>query len=1079
MKFPTRLTLSFCLLLFAGQTEQVFGAFDQSKLPSAANHKINFTQEIQPIFQEHCYQCHGPKKQEAGLRWDQKSSAMKGGESGAAIMPGKSGESLIIQAVSRLREDLKMPKKGEPLTAPQIGLLRAWIDQGAEWPDTGLASQDSKLNHWAFKMPVRPKLPIVKNKNRVRTPIDNFIFARLEKENLNPAPETDKITLLRRLSLDLVGLPPTISEVEAFLADKSSDAYEKQVERLLASPHYGERWGRQWLDAARYADSDGFEKDKARAVWPYRDYVINAFNKDLPYDQFVIEQLAGDLLPKATQDQIVATGFLRNSMLNEEGGVDPEQFRMDAMFDRMEAVGKSVLGLTIQCAQCHNHKFDPISQEDYYRMFAFLNNDHESSRVIYSPDNLMKIEQLRRDISEIETDLKQKNSDWEKQMAKWEESVKNDQPDWSIVTCTNAGDNGERFYYYADGSIRAASYAPTKWTANFRGTNNLSVIGAFRLEQMTDPNLPAGGPGRSLKGMAALTEFNVEAVDAKNPTNKIEIKFVKATADFSNPEKDLEPEFDDRSKKRRPYGRIEFAIDGKDDTAWGIDAGPGRRNQARKAVFIPDKPITFTNGVILNFKLKQEHGGWNSDDNQTHNLGRFRLSVTSATNVVADPLPAKIREIFKTPPEQRSPAQTAAIFSYWRTTMADWKEANEKIESLWKQWPEGIATLTLVARKNQGAGDEKRETRLLKRGDWLKPSQEVTAGVPSFLHALPPKADDTRLTFAKWLVDKKSPTTARVFVNRIWQSYFGIGLVNTPEDFGLQSEAPSHPELLDWLACEFMNPESDVRSQNGNDSRLKTQDSRPWSLKHIHRLIVNSSTYQQSSKVTPELYARDQYNRLLARGPRFRVEGEIVRDITLASSGLLNETIGGPSVFSPAPEFLFKPPASYGPKTWIEATGQDRYRRALYTFRYRSVPYPMLQAFDAPNGDFSCVRRMRSNTPLQALMTLNETLSMECAQALAKRTLQEGGTTDLERIRYAFRRTLSREPAKDEEEDLLNLLVRQKQRIAEGWINPHELATGKNETPRSLPPGATPTQLAAYTVVSRVLLNLDETITKE
>ncbi|MGI8966983.1 MAG: DUF1549 domain-containing protein, partial [Limisphaerales bacterium] len=347
---------------------------------------------------------------------------------------GKSADSLMIQAVAHARDDLKMPKKGEPLSSDQIGLLRAWIDQGADWPESGLAIEDVRLNHWAFKMPVRPKLPIVKNKNRVRTPIDNFIFARLEKENLNPAPETDKITLLRRLSLDLVGLPPTISEVDAFLTDKSADAYEKQVERLLASPHYGERWGRQWLDAARYADSDGFEKDKARAVWPYRDYVIDAFNKDLPYDQFVIEQLAGDELPNPTQDQIVATGFLRNSTLNEEGGADPEQFRMDAMFDRMDAVGKSVLGLTIQCAQCHNHKFDPISQEDYYRMFSFLNNDHESSRVVYSPENLMKIEKLRRGISKIETDLKQKNSDWENQMAKWETAVKNDQPDWSIVT---------------------------------------------------------------------------------------------------------------------------------------------------------------------------------------------------------------------------------------------------------------------------------------------------------------------------------------------------------------------------------------------------------------------------------------------------------------------------------------------------------------------------------------------------------------------------------------------------------------------------------------------------------------------
>ncbi len=1059
MNCPGRRTRCIALI-FATAASILSAAFDPSRLPAPAEKTIDFKTDIQPIFESRCYECHGPKKQEASLRFDQKSAVMKGGETGPALIAGKSSDSLMIRAVSRQLEDLKMPKKGEPLSAPQIALLRAWIDQGANWPDGEVveSGKNDPKEHWGFKGPVRPNVPQVRNKTWTQNPIDSFILARLEKEKLQPSSPADRVTLLRRLSLDLIGLPPTIAEVDAFVADKSPDAYQKQVERLLASPHYGERWGRQWLDAARYADSDGFEKDKARFVWAYRDYVINAFNKDLPYDRFVVEQIAGDLLPDSTQDQVVATGFLRNSMLNEEGGVDPEQFRMDAMFDRMDCIGKSVLGLTIQCAQCHTHKFDPLTQEEYYKLFAFLNNDHESSTVAYAPDQLMKIDEIRRSISEKEEQLKESNPYWLERMGKWEDAIKTNQPDWQTVICTNTGDNGERFYNYADGSIRAASYAPTKWTAHFRGTNNLPSIGAFRLELLTDPNLPCNGPGRSIKGMAALTEFDVDAVDAKNPEHKQKVKFVKATADYSNPEKDLESEFDDKSGRKRVYGPVSFAIDDKDETAWGIDAGPGRRNQPRKAVFVPEKPLVFTNGVILNFKLKQAHGGWNSDDNQNHNLGRFRLSVTSATNVVADPVPFNVREILNVPRQQRSPAQIATLFSYWRTTVADWKKTNEEIEKLWQQWPEGTPTLVFAARKNVGAGEEKRETHMLKRGDWLKPTKEVTAGVPAFLHQLPTNAPATRLTFAQWLVDKKSPTTARVFVNRIWQSYFGIGLVSTAEDFGTRAEEPSHPELLDWLACEFMD--------------------HGWSLKHIHRLIVNSSTYQQSSKVTPQIYEKDQYNRLLARGPRFRVEGEIVRDIALASSGLLNEKVGGPSVFAPAPEFLFKPPTSYGPKTWIEATGPERYRRALYTFRYRSVPYPMLQTFDTPNGDFSCVRRMRSNTPLQALTTLNETVSMECAQALAAKILAEGGKTDDERIAYAFRRTVCRKPTKDEIDEIKSLLDKQKARIADGWINPLELATGKNERP-PLPEGTTPTQLAAYTVVSRVLLNLDETITKE
>jgi mono/diheme cytochrome c family protein len=1035
-------------------------ALDLNKLPPATTQKADFTKDIEPIFADRCYSCHGPKKQESNFRLDDKAAALKGGDTGPAIVPGKSADSLLIYAVSGLHPDLKMPRKGDPLTTEQVSVLRAWIDQGAERPETVSAAK--KVDHWAFRAPVRPRVPAARNQQWVRNPIDNFILQKLGGEKLKPSPEADKITLLRRVSLDLTGLPPRIDELDAYLADKSPEALEKQIERLLASPHYGERWGRHWLDAARYADSDGFEKDKSRVMWFYRDWVINAFNKDLPYDQFIIEQLAGDLLPNATQDQIVATGFLRNSMLNEEGGVDPEQFRMDAMFDRIDAVGKGMLGLTIQCAQCHNHKFDPITQEEYYRLFAFLNSDHEASRVVYTVPEQITISGLRSKMAEIEARLKEQAPDWQDRMAKWEESISTGQPEWTICKIEHIGDNAQRYTEFADHSMLAAGYAPTKMTAVWKTTNNLASIGAFRLELLTDPNLPCGGPGRSFKGTCALTEFKVEAQDAQNPTNKVSVKIAKASADYANEERALEANFDDKSDKKRVTGPVDFAIDGNNETAWGMDAGPGRRNQTRNAVFVPETPISFTNGTILTFRLVQNHGGWNSDDHMNNNLGRFRLSVSASTNAAADPIPRHVRDTLKIPREQRSAEQTAAVFSYWRSTVPEWKAANEKIEALWKKWPDGSSALTLMAR------EDSRETFMLKRGDWLKPSKKVDAGIPAFLHPIAKDAPPTRLTFAKWLADEKSPTTARVFVNRIWQSYFGQGLVSTPEDFGVQSEAPSHPELLDWLACEFMQP----------TIKLGDRPAEPWSIKHIHRLILNSATYRQSSRVNDYLYAKDPYNRLIARGPRHRVEGEIVRDIALATSGLLNTNIGGRSVMPPAPAFLFQPPASYAPFPWVDEKGEEKYRRAIYTFRRRSTPHPALQTFDVPNADFSCVRRLRSNSPLQALVGMNEPLFAECAQNLARKVVESGGKTDRERITFAYRTVLSRPPSKDEEQELLNLVEKQRARIADGWINAAEVATGKNEKPQ-LPEGITPTELAAYTVVSRVLLNLDETITKE
>jgi hypothetical protein len=502
-------------------------------------------------------------------------------------------------------------------------------------------------------------------------------------------------------------------------------------------------------------------------------------------------------------------------------------------------------------------------------------------------------------------------------------------------------------------------------------------------------------------------------------------------ADYSNPERELEKNFDDQSKKKRFTGPVSFAIDGKDDTAWGIDQGPGRRNQPRQAVFIPEKPLELAAGAVLHFNLKQNHGGWNSDDHMNNNLGRFRLSVSDKPVPESDPLPLAVQNLLGA-----GKSREGAIFSHWRTTVPGFKDGNEKIESILKEWPEGSTSLVVQTR------EEARTTHLLKRGNFLKPGDEVVAGVPAFLHPLPEKAKADRLTFAKWVADKRSPTTARAFVNRVWQSYFGTGLTDTPEELGTQGAKPSHPELLDWLAVEFMDP---VKST-------------PWSIKHLHRLIVTSATYKQSSRVTPELLSKDPQNRLLARGPRFRVDGEIVRDIALSASGLLNPKMGGPSVFTPAPAFLFQRPVSYGPFEWVEAKGDERYRRGLYTFRRRSTPYPALTVFDAPIGEQSCVKRTRTNTPLQALTGLNETVFVECARALGKRAIGEGGKTDADRIVYA--------------DVLLALLKKQRERFISGDSNAAEIATGDKT-------GTATADQAAYTLVARVMLNLDETIAKE
>ena len=981
------------------------------------------------------------------MRLDQRDDAVRDRDGSHVIKPGAPASSTLIERLTTSDADERMPPPDsgkKPLTPAQIQRIAEWIRQGAHWS-----------KHWAYQPPQRPALPAVEQRALVSNPIDAFVLARLEPRGWTLAPEADRTTLIRRLYLDLLGLPPSPEEVDAFLADDAPDAYRRLVDRLLDSPHYGERWARIWLDAARYADSDGFEKDKPRSVWFYRDWVIRAFNDDMPYDRFIVAQIAGDLLPGATQDDRVATGFLRNSMLNEEGGIDPEEFRMQAMFDRMDAIGKSILGLTLQCGQCHHHKYEPFSQRDYYRMFAFLNNAHEAQPTVYTPQQQAKRQEILRRIAAIEDELKRAAPDWRKQMAAWEKQIASQHVPWEVVEITNAGDNNQRYLPQGDGSVLAQGYAPTRFVATFHATTKLPSIRSFRLELFTDPNLPAGGPGRAVDGQFALSEFQVTVESLQDPTKRRNVKFVRATADYANPPKELQaPYTDQQGKSSGKIGPVAFAIDGDNKTGWGVDAGPGRRNQDRQAVFVSDTDVAFEGGTKLIIRLAQHQGGWNSDDNQTLNLGRFRISV-APVEADADPVPRAVRRILAIPSDRRTPEQEAAVFSYWRTTVEAWKEANERIEAWWREHPEGTTQLELQERRTP------RTTHILERGDFLKPRERVDAGTPAFLHPMPPSNEPARLAFARWLVARDSPTAARAIVNRVWQTYFGRGIVETAEDLGTTGSAPSHPALLDWLAVELMDHQ--------------------WRLKPLHRAIVLSRTYRQTSRVGRERYERDPDNRWLARGARFRVDAETVHDIFLAAAGLLQRRVGGRSVYPPAPAFLFQRPVSYGPKSWPYDKDEQRFRRALYIFRFRSVPHPPLQAFDAPSGEYATVRRPRTNTPLQALVTLNEPLCFEAAQGLARRTLESKSKSmsDARRIDYAFRCCVARRPSGPERTVLLDLLDRQRARFRDKQLDAGKLLVDSFGRPIDPPGGVEPDEFAAWILVCRVMLNLDETVTRE
>ena len=912
------------------------------------------------------------------------------------------------------------------LALPSQAVDQTSLNAAASHPSSVMQAAS---NHWAFKAPARPALPKVQDTHWARNAIDRFVLARLEAEKLTPSPEADRVTLIRRVCLDLTGLPPSIQEVDAFLADQSPDAYEKLVERLLASPHYGEKWGRHWLDAARYADTNGYEKDLPRSIWPYRDWVIKAFNQDLPFNEFTIEQMAGDMLPNPTADQRVATGFHRNSMVNEEGGIDPEEFRVAAIINRVETTGKAFLGLTINCAQCHSHKYDPISQQEFYQFYAFLNNQDEPMLEVPSQELKARRQEIRARIREIEHEKVTQDPAILQRLAEWEQHMRALDVEWSVLEpSAYFGAVGTKFTELEDHSLLATGSSPPVSTYTISVKSALTNITAFRLETLTDPNLPLNGPGRAANGNFVLTSFEVEVV---SPDGKMtnQVAFQGATADLS--------------QNGFAVSNV-VAVPSDNKKGWAVDGGPDRNNQERRAVFETREGVGFGPGSTLMFTLKQLYG-------QEHTIGRLRLSATTSPRhpIVADPLTTEVRRIITLAPENRTSDQQAAVLGFYRPLDSGFGDANQQIAKLKEQWGTADTTLVLSERKDP------RPTKIFRRGDFRSPTDEVTADVPAFLPRLTEDEPGNRLGLARWLVDGRNPLTARVIVNRFWMAYFGRGIVPTAEDFGTQGDKPSHPELLDWLATEFV--------------------ARGWSMKAMHRLMVESATYRQSSSVSSELYALDQYNRLLARGPRVRVDAEVVRDIALSASGLLSSKLGGPSVYPPIPDGVMG--LAYGaPMKWETSKGEDRYRRGLYTFWKRTIPYPGLSVFDAPNADTACVRRVMSDTPLQALTTLNDTVFHEASQALAMRVWKEGGANDEDRAVYAFRLCTGRKPDANELGRLLELLKSEEHYFENRTTEAIIVASAD---PKNPPSNVNLHQVAAWTLASRVLLNLDETITKE
>lgn len=1010
---------------------------------------VDFVTQVEPLLREHCYECHGEKKGRGKLRLHIRDLALKGGSTGPLLVPGDGAQSYLVQRLRGEGGEDQMPLDKPPLSDAQIALVQRWIDEGAEWPaPAGTAAPQTVEEHWAYVAPKKAPLPAVSNEAWTRTPVDRFVLATLDVEKLVPSHEASKETLLRRVTLDLTGLPPTIAELDAFLADARADAYERVVDRLLASPHFGERWARLWLDLARYADSNGFEADRLRSMWPYRDWVIKAFNDDLPFDRFTVEQLAGDMLPKATREQRIASGFHRNAMTNEEGGVDPEEALYEVLVDRVNTTATVWLGSTVACAQCHNHKYDPFSQKDYYRLMAFFANPaykvekhgagfkySEAQLDLATPEQDAQRRTLKTDLDAAEKALARETPERTAAQAAWEAGIRATVEGWTTLMPSHvAATGGVQLTPGQDGSIVASgANAPvTRYT--LEATAPATITG-LRVEALLDPALPKQGPGRDPYGHFRVTSIDVFAAPASQPSARTRVAFSAVKGDGNVARGDL---VDITTGAPITYSRV-----GK---GWLVDAVRDGWRVPYQLVLVPRTPIAHEGGTILTIEIGHEDGTLGQG------LGRFRVSTTASSSPLqAVAVTARTRAAIAKPLAARSEKDARDIATLFREQSPVFEAERKEIARLKKAIDDLKLPSTLVMEETPSY--ERPSTFVRERGAFTSPGERVFANTPSALPPLSEELPPNRLGLARWLVSRDNPLTARVMVNRVWEALYGRGLVETSEDFGTMGTPPSHPALLDWLAVEFMDG--------------------GWSVKRLVKTLVLSATYRQDSTITAALQARDPYNRLLARGPRFRLEAEMVRDVALAASGQLSATIGGPSVFPPQPPNIWNNP--YDNSKWIESTGADRYRRSLYTFIRRTSPYPMFTTFDGTSREQCTVRRVRTNTPLQALATLNDEGFFEHARTLGARIRREAPAPTVDaRLTYGFRLVTSRVPTPEE---LARLRAFHGEALARYAKAPAQAAEALD-----LPDGARPTKdqidLAAWTMVGNVLLNLDETVTK-
>jgi hypothetical protein len=995
---------------------------------------VDFNREVRPILSNRCFLCHGPDEGErqGGLRLDVRESALEANDSGAvAIVPGEPDASELLVRVAAEDDSLRMPPEGhgEALTKEEVETLRRWIAEGAKY-----------ARHWAYEPPVRPTPPEVDHPAWSRSAIDRFVLARMKQEGLEPSPPADKYALIRRVSLDLTGLPPTVEEVDAFVADDDPLAYERLVDRLLASEAYGERWAKDWLDLARYADSAGYADDRGREIWAFRDWVIRSLNANKPFDEFTIEQLAGDLLPGATQDQRIATAFHRNTMTNSEGGTDDEEFRNVAVVDRVNTTFAVWMGTTMACAQCHTHKYDPLTHHDYFRFFAILNQSADADRpneepllTAFTGDQTKQKLAWEAEAAELRPklaltdEMRPAYDAWRAKFAKaggWAA--------WAPASVSSK--EGVSFDVDGEGKILAKKSAGEDDYAVALSRERLAdpaqPIRALRIETFPHASLPGGGTG------FGGGNFVVTAVEAFVRKTGAEIAADAAPIPWATTKSDYDQSgFPAASLMQAKESRPGWAIAGQVD-------------KPHELLLVPIEPIALAEGEELFVRIEQQ------SPHANHTLGHFRLSATTDEGYAeASKLPKELADLLGKPYEELNEEQRRTLETRYAATtapeLAILRDRLAQVEKSLTDLKPGIS----VPIMQELPEAKRRETFVQLRGAFNVKGDKVEPGLPEVFPQPPEGTAPDRLAMAKWLVSEENPLTARVTANRYWESLFGVGIVPTSEEFGSQGDPPTHPQLLDWLATELV--------------RLD------WDMKAFLKQLVMSETYRQASTATEEKLALDPDSRWLARGPRQRLAAEAVRDQALFAAGLLSRKMFGPPVRPPQPTTGLN--AAFGGQIdWTTSAGEDRYRRGLYVQWRRSNPYPSMASFDAPTREVCTLKRVPTNTPLQALVTLNDPVYVEAAQALARRIIKEA-TTDADRAVRGFRLVVSRPPS-DAERDAIVALYQDAKANLDG--KPEEATKLATDPLGPLPEGMDPVELGAWTTVGNVLLNLDEALMK-